>query len=60
MSSYSELEQEFERKVAELQAKCSHGAVSEWMDEFYDFRSTEHKVKNCLICDKQIIRKLII
>ncbi len=59
MSSYKEIEKEFERKIAELQKICKH-VESEWMDQYRDFRSTGYKVKICLNCNKQLKRELIV
>ena len=54
MSNYKEIEQEFKRKITELQKTCNH-IESEWRIEYWaPGHRTGYKVKNCLICRKQL------
>ena len=52
MKTYDELKKEFNEKVKQLQAKCSHPRISDWMDEWWALgHPTGFLVKKCEICD---------
>ena len=60
METYKELEEEFDKKVEDLQSKCKHESVSEWMDEWWAImHSTGWTIKRCNICNKVVARKTI-
>ena len=58
--TYDELKEEFDKNVEELQTKCKHEDVSEWMDEWWAImHSTGWVIKRCNICNKVVARKTI-
>ena len=60
MKTYSELKEEFEKKVEDLQSKCKHEDVSDWIGEYWALTHiTGWQVKVCNICDKVVARKTI-
>ena len=58
MTTYKQLQKEFDEKVAKLQRACKHKKVSKWMEEWWAIaHPTGFIVKQCLICNKEIKRK---
>ena len=58
MSTYEELEKEFQEKVNQLRAKCKHPKISDWTEEWWAIgHPTGYFVKVCLICRKEVERK---
>ena len=37
MKTYKELKEEFDKKVEDLQSKCKHEDVSDWIGEYWSF-----------------------
>ena len=59
MKTYKELKEEFDEKVKDLQSKCKHEDVSDWIVEWYAVaHPTGWQVKMCNICDKMVARKI--
>jgi hypothetical protein len=55
MTTYEDLEKEFDAKVEKLQAECLHRKISLWMDVWWaPGHSTGESVKQCEICRKRI------
>ena len=60
MKTYNELKEEFDKNVEDLQSKCKHEDVSDWMAEWWAIEHpTGWQVKVCNICDKVVARKTI-
>lgn len=57
MKTYNELKEEFDKKVEELQSKCKHEDVSDWIVELWVISATGWKIKICNICKKVVVRK---
>lgn len=60
MKTYSELKEEFDKNVEDLQSKCKHEDVSDWIVECWAIAHvTGWQVKVCNICRKVVARKTI-
>ena len=57
MESYDQLRKEFERKVKELQKKCSNKKISDWIWSFHDRTYTGYKIKVCDFCSKTLKKR---
>lgn len=55
MKTYKQLEKEFQDKVNELQSKCKHKKLSEWMECYWaPGHSSGTSSRICLICQKKV------
>lgn len=53
MSEYEKLESEFEDKVQALRNSCSHGELTDWIEEWWAIaHPTGRLVKACKRCGK--------
>lgn len=60
MSSYKELQEDFNRKVEELKKNCKHPKLSEWMDEWWAMaHSTGFEVQICEVCNTVLHRRTL-
>ena len=58
MTTYKQLEKEFERKVKELQDKICPHKKTKWMEQWWAIgHSTGYSVKVCLRCNKIVDKK---
>jgi len=57
MSSYRELMEDFQKRVAELQAKCEHKEVSDWRKPDFLCGIPEIEIKRCENCGKAIAKR---
>ena len=58
MKTYKELEEEFNKKVKNLQKKCKHQIVSGWIDEWWaPGHFTGNQIRRCEFCNKVIEKK---
>jgi len=58
MKTHKQLEEQFEKDVEELQNKCKHQDVSDWMDQWWAVgHTTGYQVKVCNICNKIIEKR---
>lgn len=58
MKTYNELKKEFDKKVEDIQSKCKHEDVSDWIGESWAIaHKTGWQVKICNICNKVVARK---
>ena len=59
LKTYSQLEQEFDKKIVELQKKCPH-IRTKWFVEWWGIgHSTGKETKRCLRCNKCLDRRPI-
>jgi hypothetical protein len=57
MKSYKELEEEFEKKVDDLQDQCQHEKTT-WMDRWVSIgHYAGYQVKVCYNCNKELEQK---
>ena len=58
MTTYNQLQKEFDEKVKELKKKCPHKKLSDWCKEWWAMgHSTGFYVKSCLVCNEIVKRK---
>lgn len=57
VKSYNQLRKEFEKKVKELQKKCPHKKISDWIWSFHDRAYTGYKIKFCDFCGKTLKKR---
>ena len=58
--TYKQLRTEFDKKVKKLQASCPHKKVSKEMTVCWSpGHSTDTKVKICLTCNKEVMRRYL-
>jgi len=52
------IDEDYQRKLSELQANCPHTKLTDWMDEWWALgHSTGYSVQHCKNCDKEIHRR---
>ena len=55
MITYNDLQKEFERKVKDLQANCSHKRLTPWLEEWWSIgHSTGNVIRRCKYCNKVV------
>jgi len=60
MKTYNELKEEFDKNVEDLQNKCKHEDVNDWIVEWWAVaHATGWQIKVCNICNKVVARKTI-
>lgn len=58
METIKEMRERHKREIAELQAKCPHQEVSDWVQEYWaPAHSTMFQVKVCQACGKVVGRR---
>ena len=60
MTTYENLQKEFDKNVEELRKKCPHKKLSGWCEEWWAMgHGTGFQVKSCLVCNEIVKRKII-
>lgn len=58
MTSYSRLKRDFERRVKELQKKCPHKNLTEWLEEHWAIaHPTGFQIRHCKRCNAEVSRR---
>ena len=61
MKTYKQLNDEFNKKVEELQENCEHKELTPWMESQWAIghSSTTH-IRKCVVCNKTIAKDYIV